>query len=100
MADMDWSEMEGLFCQQIPPSSAQSSPKLGNRDSAEVIERRMRKEVTEVMQMHVVCLYVSIFTWSDSAVALILVKALQVDLIEAMCQFYATRLCAFYLTAI
>ncbi|KAK4881741.1 hypothetical protein RN001_005060 [Aquatica leii] len=31
MADMDWSEMEDLFCQQIPPS-AQSSPKLGNRE--------------------------------------------------------------------
>lgn len=48
MADMDWSEMEGLFCQQIPPSSAQSSPKLGNRDNSEVIERRMRKDITEV----------------------------------------------------
>lgn len=48
MADMDWSEMEGLFCQQIPPSSAQSSPKLGGRDGTDIIERRMRKDNSEV----------------------------------------------------
>lgn len=47
MADMDWSEMEGLFCQQAPPS-AQSSPKLGNRDSVDHIDRRMRKDSSEV----------------------------------------------------
>lgn len=49
MADMDWSEMEDLFCQQVPPS-AQSSPKLSsNRDGpVENVERRMRKESTEV----------------------------------------------------
>ncbi|KAJ8985106.1 hypothetical protein NQ317_019792 [Molorchus minor] len=46
MADMDWSEMEGLFCQQAPPS-AHSSPKLGNRDSSDNTERRMRKDTTE-----------------------------------------------------
>ncbi|KAF5279555.1 hypothetical protein FQR65_LT03377 [Abscondita terminalis] len=48
MADMDWSEMEDLFCQQIPPS-AQSSPKLGNREgNLETLERRMRKETSEI----------------------------------------------------
>ncbi|KAJ8918956.1 hypothetical protein NQ315_016858 [Exocentrus adspersus] len=47
MADMDWSEMEGLFCQQAP-TSAHSSPKLGNRDSADNVERRMRKDTTEI----------------------------------------------------
>lgn len=50
MADMDWSEMEGLFCQQGPTSSNQSSPKLGNRDStgSDTLERRMRKDNCEV----------------------------------------------------
>lgn len=48
LADMDWSEMEGLFCQQIPSSSAQSSPKLGGRESGEGNERRLRKENPEV----------------------------------------------------
>ncbi|KAL3278659.1 hypothetical protein HHI36_016196 [Cryptolaemus montrouzieri] len=46
MADMDWSEMEGLFCQQAPPS-----PKLGERESAsgtETVERRLRKENAEI----------------------------------------------------
>lgn len=45
MADMDWSEMEGLFCQQAPPS-ATNSPKLGGRDTGDSsnLERRMRKE--------------------------------------------------------
>lgn len=44
MADMDWSEMEGLFCQQIPTtSSAQSSPRLGRDNSI-----RMRKDNSEV----------------------------------------------------
>uniref|UniRef100_A0A6P7H640 FH2 domain-containing protein 1-like n=1 Tax=Diabrotica virgifera virgifera TaxID=50390 RepID=A0A6P7H640_DIAVI len=47
MADMDWSEMEGLFCQQAPPS-AHSSPKLGHRDSSDNLERRMRKDTTEI----------------------------------------------------
>ncbi|XP_071443548.1 uncharacterized protein form3 [Hetaerina americana] len=44
MADLDWEEMEGLFCQQVPPPSPAttggpgggftptSSPKLGGRD--------------------------------------------------------------------
>lgn len=56
MADMDWSEMEDLFCQQIPPS-AQSSPKLGNRESnSDTLERRMRKENTEVHTLSQFCL--------------------------------------------
>ncbi|XP_018332237.1 formin-J [Agrilus planipennis] len=47
--DMDWSEMEGLFCQPGPPSSANSSPKLGNRDgSSDTLERRMRKDNSEI----------------------------------------------------
>lgn len=45
---MDWNEMEGLFCQQMPPSSAQSSPKLGNRDTSDTLERKIRKENPEV----------------------------------------------------
>lgn len=51
MADLDWSEMEGLFCQQAPPSSvasSQSSPKLGRNDNNDTCERR-RKEPSEVM---------------------------------------------------
>ncbi|XP_023310886.1 inverted formin-2 [Anoplophora glabripennis] len=47
IADMDWSEMEGLFCQQAPPS-AHSSPKLGNRDPSDNVERRMRKDTSEI----------------------------------------------------
>lgn len=44
MADMDWSEMEGLFCQQ---NSTQPSPKLG-RETTENSDRRIRKESSEV----------------------------------------------------
>lgn len=44
MADMDWLEMEGLFCQQ---PSANSSPKLG-RETSEPLDRRVRKESSEV----------------------------------------------------
>ncbi|KAK9872592.1 hypothetical protein WA026_018723 [Henosepilachna vigintioctopunctata] len=46
MADMDWSEMEGLFCQQAPPS-----PKLGAREStggSDPVERRLRKDTGEI----------------------------------------------------
>lgn len=45
MADLDWDEMEGLFCQQAPPAAAVPvpiSPKLsGDPD-------RRRKEPSEV----------------------------------------------------
>lgn len=44
MTDMDWSEMEGLFCQQAPPSS----PRLGGRDSGGSTERRVRKDNVEI----------------------------------------------------
>lgn len=52
-ADMDWAEMEGLFCQQISmTSSCNSSPRLGGRDTAGNTtidnERRIRKDNTEV----------------------------------------------------
>lgn len=50
MADLDWDEMEGLFCQQAPPAatcnSAQGSPRLGNRDTQD--PDRKRKEPSEV----------------------------------------------------
>lgn len=49
MADMDWSEMEGLFCQQIPPSSScNSSPRLGGRDHTDNSDRKIRKDNNEV----------------------------------------------------
>nr|XP_023020465.1 uncharacterized protein LOC111509028 [Leptinotarsa decemlineata] len=47
MADMDWSEMEGLFCQQAP-ASANSSPKLGNRDPSNNSDKRVRKDNSEI----------------------------------------------------
>lgn len=41
MAEMNWDEMEGLFCQQV----TQGSPKLGRESSnTDTIERRSRKE--------------------------------------------------------
>ncbi|XP_065209614.1 inverted formin-2 isoform X2 [Planococcus citri] len=51
MADLDWSEMEGLFCQQAPPStvvSCQSSPKLSRNEFNESGDRR-RKEPSEIV---------------------------------------------------
>ncbi|XP_066999083.2 uncharacterized protein form3 [Anabrus simplex] len=46
MADLDWDEMEGLFCQQAPPApSSQSSPRLG-RDPQD--PDRRRKESSEI----------------------------------------------------
>lgn len=50
MTDLDWGEMEGLFCQQA--TNTQGSPKLGaNRDSGgggDTLERKQRKENSEV----------------------------------------------------
>lgn len=54
MAEMDWTEMEGLFCQQA--TSTQNSPKMGARDSSSYStetsngsERKARKENSEVI---------------------------------------------------
>jgi hypothetical protein len=48
MAEMNWDEMEGLFCQQV----TQGSPKLGRESSnTDTNERRSRKE-NEVCCMH------------------------------------------------
>ncbi|XP_014252125.1 FH2 domain-containing protein 1 isoform X2 [Cimex lectularius] len=45
MADLDWSEMEGLFCQQAPPPPTSASPKTF-KDSPDVNSRR--KEPAEI----------------------------------------------------
>lgn len=56
MADLDWAEMEGLFCQQVPPApSLQSSPRLG-RDPQD--PDRRRKESSEV-KLQTAQIYVS-----------------------------------------
>ncbi|XP_054270873.1 inverted formin-2 isoform X2 [Macrosteles quadrilineatus] len=52
MADLDWDEMEGLFCQQAPPApstttSAQSSPHLSARDTPDAGDKK-RKEPSEI----------------------------------------------------
>lgn len=54
-AELDWTEMEGLFCQQAS-TSQQNSPKMGARDtstnsteSANGNERKTRKENSEVI---------------------------------------------------
>jgi len=46
MADLDWAEMEGLFCQQVPPMVPPStcSSSCGTGADAE----RRRREPTEV----------------------------------------------------
>lgn len=45
MTDLDWGEMEGLFCQQA--TNTQGSPKLG-RDNVDTPERKARKENSEI----------------------------------------------------
>ncbi|XP_028165437.1 FH2 domain-containing protein 1 [Ostrinia furnacalis] len=49
-AELDWSEIEGLFCQQIQPTgSAGSSPRLGRSPVCDSSgERRPRKEASEI----------------------------------------------------
>jgi inverted formin-2 len=47
MADLNWDEMEGLFCQQ-QSTSAQVSPKLGGRDSADCERRPNSKRDNEI----------------------------------------------------
>lgn len=51
MADLNWDEMEGLFCQQ----STQGSPKLGRETStsSDTVERRSRKENEVSLQMNI-----------------------------------------------
>lgn len=41
MAEMNWDEMEGLFCQQ---QVTQGSPKLGRDSGTDTIDRRSRKD--------------------------------------------------------
>lgn len=52
MPDLDWSEMEGLFCQQAPTAPTSQSGvlsfKLGGQDSNECDKKR--KEPTEVKE--------------------------------------------------
>lgn len=58
MADLDWAEMEGLFCQQaaLAPST-QSSPRLG-RDVQD--PDRRRKESSEVRIVCADCTVVTV----------------------------------------
>lgn len=56
MEDLDWDEMEGLFCQQAPPaptpsSSTTASPRLGSRDSTDSVSKR--KEPSEVIILEI-----------------------------------------------
>ncbi|XP_036337297.1 LOW QUALITY PROTEIN: formin-J [Rhagoletis pomonella] len=50
MTDIDWNEMEGLFCLQS--TSAQGSPKLGRESSSssgyDTLDRKSKKESTEI----------------------------------------------------
>lgn len=62
MAELDWNEMEGLFCQQA--TSAQGSPKM-NRDSGgsgsnggggyDTLDRKQKKENSEVSLAKEMC---------------------------------------------
>ncbi|XP_045504277.1 inverted formin-2 [Colias croceus] len=49
-AELDWSEIENLFCQQVqPPGSAGSSPRLGRSPICDSSgERKQRKEPSEI----------------------------------------------------
>ncbi|CAK1546855.1 unnamed protein product [Leptosia nina] len=49
-SELDWSEIEGLFCQQVqPPGSAGSSPRLGRSPICDSSgERKQRKEPSEI----------------------------------------------------
>ncbi|XP_026500117.2 inverted formin-2 [Vanessa tameamea] len=49
-SELDWSEIEGLFCQQVqPPGSAGSSPRLGRSPICDSSgERKPRKEPSEI----------------------------------------------------
>lgn len=60
MADLDWAEMEGLFCQQMPPMLPQTSCYSSNGVGADA-ERR-RREPTEVIK--IVDYLLKIFIWN------------------------------------
>ncbi|RZF46426.1 hypothetical protein LSTR_LSTR012501 [Laodelphax striatellus] len=47
MADLDWDEMEGLFCQQAPPAPASAPQNMSPKLSGDA-ERR-RKEMSEIV---------------------------------------------------
>lgn len=40
MTEMNWDEMEGLFCQQV----TQGSPKLGRETGIDTVDRRSKKD--------------------------------------------------------
>lgn len=51
MTELDWGEMEGLFCQQA--TSTQGSPKMGRESSGsgngcDTLDRKQKKENSEV----------------------------------------------------
>lgn len=48
MAEMNWDEMEGLFCQQV----TQGSPKLGRDASVDSPDHRRSRKDNEVSPMH------------------------------------------------
>lgn len=52
MADLDWSEMEGLFCLQTS-TSTQGSPKLGREGGSDTLDRKVKKESSEVISIRV-----------------------------------------------
>ncbi|XP_044263150.1 inverted formin-2 isoform X2 [Tribolium madens] len=47
MADLDWLEMEGLFCQQTPPTNSSASLRRETATS-DTLDRRIRKENCEI----------------------------------------------------
>lgn len=54
MPDLDWSEMEGLFCQQAPTAPASQSGVLNFRLSQDINEcDKKRKEPTEVKGQYI-----------------------------------------------
>lgn len=62
MPDLDWSEMEGLFCQQAPiaPTSQSGvlSFRLGGQDNSECDKKR--KEPTEVKRLFFFVIFIQL----------------------------------------
>jgi len=55
MTDLDWSEMEGLFCQQAPAAPASQNGVMNFRIGQDASEcDRKRKEPTEVRWLIVI----------------------------------------------